>query len=47
MNYLFDSQENAPSIKPVYLEGNAVMEAFRTLLTRYLAGDGLALEMTK
>ena len=45
MSYLFDSQEDAPSIKPVYLEGNAVMEAFRTLLTRYLAGDLPALEV--
>jgi hypothetical protein len=45
MNYLFDSQEDAPALVPVVLEGKAVMEAFRALLAVYLAGDLPALEV--
>jgi hypothetical protein len=48
MNYLFDSQEDAPALIATDLgESKAVLECFRTLLSRYLAGNELALEVGK
>jgi len=47
MMCLFDSQEEAPKLNPVELEGNAALECFRTLRAAWLAGDEMALEVTK
>lgn len=48
MNYLFDSQEDAPALIATDLgESKAMLECFRTLLALYLAGDLPALEVTK
>lgn len=47
MNYLFDSQEDAPKLTPVELPGRASFDAFLALRAAWLAGDSLALEQIK
>ncbi|SEF31409.1 hypothetical protein ABL840_09005 [Variovorax sp. NFACC27] len=44
MSYLFDNQQDAPKLTPVELSGKASLEAFRTLLMRYLASEVPELE---
>lgn len=44
MNFLFDPKQDAPKLTPVELSGKASLEAFRTLLMRYLASEVPELE---
>jgi len=47
MNYLFDSQDEAPLLVPVELYGDEVKHGFLSLRAFWLAGNELALEGVK